>query len=180
MDFFDVKGVVEQLLGDLPVQYQRSQAAYLHPGQSADIYLAGQLIGQVGILHPQMLKTLGTKGGDFAVFELDMQALPTQYTPQFRAISKYPALRRDLALVLDKTVDAADILDCLRKEAAGLLQEAFVFDVFTGGNLAENKKSLALGLILQDQEKTLQDEEVEGIITRLVQAVNRTYGAELR
>lgn len=180
VDFFDVKGVVEQLLGDLPVQYQRSQAAYLHPGQSADIYLAGQLIGQVGILHPQMLKTLGTKGGDFAVFELDMQALPTQYTPQFRAISKYPALRRDLALVLDKTVDAADILDCLRKEAAGLLQEAFVFDVFTGGNLAENKKSLALGLILQDQEKTLQDEEVEGIITRLVQAVNRTYGAELR
>lgn len=180
VDFFDVKGVVEQLLGDLPVQYQRSQAAYLHPGQSADIYLAGQLIGQVGILHPQMLKTLGTKGGDFAVFELDMQALPTQYTPQFRAISKYPALRRDLALVLDKTVDAADILDCLRKEAAGLLQEVFVFDVFTGGNLAENKKSLALGLILQDQEKTLQDEEVEGIITRLVQAVNRTYGAELR
>lgn len=180
IDFFDVKGVVEQLLGNTPVRYQRSQAPYLHPGQSADIYLEERLIGQVGILHPQMLKTLGSKGGDVAVFELDMQAIPNQHLPQFSPISKYPAVRRDLALVLDKHISAADVIAHLRSQAGEALQEVFVFDVFTGGNLPADKKSLALGLVIQNQEKTLQDEEVEGIITRLVQSINRTYGAELR
>lgn len=180
VDFFDVKGVVEQLLSGVEVRYVRSQAPYLHPAQSADIFLAERLIGQVGILHPQMLKTLGTKGGNFAVFELDMAALPTAHLPQFSAISKYPAVRRDLALVVDNAVQAADVMATLKAEANEALQEVFVFDVFTGANLPAGKKSLALGLIVQNQERTLQDEEVEGIITHLVATLNRTYGAELR
>ncbi len=180
VDFFDVKGVVEHLLLGLDMKYTRSDVPYLHPGQSAEIMLEGRSIGRLGMLHPNTLKALGSKGGDIGVFEINMDVLLRTHTPQFTEIGKFPSVRRDLALVVDADISADDIITTIRQRSEKVLQDAFYFDLFTGGNLPEGKKSLAIAIILQSEEKTLQDEEVEGIVCDLVETLKCTYCAELR
>lgn len=180
VDFFDVKGVVERLVAGLDVSYQRSNVAYLHPHQSAEIIYRDQSIGRFGMLHPSMLETLNTKGGAIAVFEITIAPLLFHHTPQFQTIAKFPSVRRDIALVLDRSIDAESVLNLLKKHGGNVLKQCFCFDVFTGTPLTDDKKSMAVALILQDNEKTLQDEDVERIIAPLIELLHQNFGAELR
>lgn len=180
VDFYDVKGIAETLLAGEAVVYQRSQKPWLHPGLSADISKDGRHIGCLGCLHPAVLKTLGAKGGDVWVLEIRTDALPAAVTPRFAAIGRYPAVRRDLALITDITTPAAEIERVIRAAGGEKLREILFFDQYQGNHLPKGKRSLAVGIILQDSEKTLQDEEVEGIIAHLVETLGRDCGTELR
>ncbi|SUO96387.1 phenylalanine--tRNA ligase subunit beta [Suttonella ornithocola] len=180
IDFYDLKGIVETLLDGLEAEYRPSKLSYLHPGQSADIYINNQYIGYLGALHPQTLKQLNTKGGDIWVFEIDPSHLEHTHTPSYQAITRYPTVRRDLALVVDTQINAAELAETLRKNGSDKLHHFYFFDQYQGEHLPKGKKSLAVALFLQDSEKTLQDEEVESIISHLVETLRHEHGAELR
>ena len=182
IDFFDAKAVVETLLLQIPgISYHPSQQTYLHPGKGADIYDSeGRYLGCVGALHPQLLQTLDSRGGEIYAFELDDLAwLPAAHLPRYRTIGKFPAVRRDLALVVDKNIAAADILAFIRTQIGALLADTWCFDFYQGVSLG-NKQSLAVAILLQDSEKTLQDEEVASIIDVTVTQLKNTFNAELR
>lgn len=181
-DFFDAKAVVENLLVQKRgVNYRASQQTYLHPGKSADIYdCTGQYLGCVGALHPRLLQTLNVRGNDIYVFEInDFAVLPETYLPHYCSISKFPSVRRDLALVVDKDIAAADILAAIRKQVGENLNDVYCFDVYQGKSLGD-KLSIAVALFLQNSEKTLQDEEVESTIDALVAHLKNIFSAELR
>lgn len=179
VDFYDVKGVVEDLLDGRGV-YRPTTQAYLHPGQGADIILNGEYIGCLGALHPNVQQALAIKGSPVWVFELRSDVLATPDVAAFRHIAKYPAVRRDLALVLDKSVAAEDIAALIRREVGKCLADTFFFDLYEGERLGAEKKSLAVAIILQDVDKTLQDEEVERMIAALIEKLQQSFNAELR
>ncbi|UJF24474.1 phenylalanine--tRNA ligase subunit beta [Suttonella sp. R2A3] len=179
IDFYDVKAVVENLL-DGRGDYQPTKQHYLHPGKGADVFIDGQYVGCIGALHPALRRSLGIKGSDIWVFELNTAALIDPEVSRFQALNKYPSVRRDLALVLDQSVAAAAIAKVVNDSVGELLADQFFFDQYEGERLGENKKSLALAIVLQDKDKTLQDEEVERIIANLVAQFKRSFNAELR
>ena len=180
VDFFDLKGVVEALLEGVAHSLRRSDAAYLHPGRSAQLLVDARPIGVFGALHPRVLRMLGGKGGDIWVFEFDSDALSRPHTPTFVPIGRFPAVRRDLALLVDRSIGAGELEQAIRAHGGGLLRELRWFDAFTGTTLPPGKKSLAVSLTFQSDEKTLQDEDVDGIIDPLVHLLCQTFGAELR
>ncbi|MBP3194987.1 MAG: phenylalanine--tRNA ligase subunit beta [Cardiobacteriaceae bacterium] len=179
-DFFDIKAVAETLIPN--AKYQRSDAPYLHPGQSADILLDGKKVGVVGTLHPEILNKLGGKGGKIFVFEADIAAVAGLDLPEISAISKFPAVRRDIALVVDEQIAVEDLIAAIRslQFETALLSEVFCFDVFAGKDLAAGKKSVALAIVLQNQERTLQDEEVEAVISKILEKLASEFAAVLR
>lgn len=182
VDFFDIKGDVESLFsltgraGD--VQWRPTEAAYLHPGQGADLYLDGQFAGCVGMLHPQAQKALGFKQA-VAVFELKRSALASKLIPVSREISKFPSVRRDFAFVIAKDVSAADLTAEIRKAGGKLVTDVTVFDVFSNESLGD-KVSVALGVTLHDNDHTLEESEVEGTVGRIVSDLASAFGATLR
>ena len=182
IDFFDAKAVVENLLLQVAgVNYRPSSQPYLHPGKSADIYDdSGQYLGCVGALHPQLLQTLDSRGGEIYIFELnDLTRLPAAHLPHYRNIGKFPTVRRDLALVVGKDIAAADLRNTIREQVGELLADTWCFDRYQGASMGD-QQSLAVAILLQDPEKTLQDEEVASIIESIVKHLKNTFNAELR
>lgn len=183
VDFYDIKGNVEALLRFAgmrgKIEFQARPHAALHPGQSAQITCDQQDIGWLGALHPAIEASLDLPQRVF-VFELKLEALTGSHTPRFREISKFPAIRRDIAIVVDNLVTAAQVEGCVISASGDCLQDLCIFDVYSGEGVVEGRKSLALGLILQDLSRTLQDEEVDTIVTRVVAKLTQTLGAALR
>ena len=182
IDFFDLKGDVENLL-DLTARPQAyewrvTEAPFLHPGQGADLYLDGRKVGVVGILHPVAQKALGFKT-PVGVFEIAQAALSTRAIPLAHEISKFPSVRRDLAFVLDKSVHAQDVVALITAEGGKLVDKVVIFDVFESAELGA-KRSMALGLSLNDNERTLEDAEVDALVEKVVAAVKARFGATLR
>ncbi|MBR1375435.1 MAG: phenylalanine--tRNA ligase subunit beta [Cardiobacteriaceae bacterium] len=179
-DFFDIKAVAETLIPN--AKYQRSDAPYLHPGQAADILLDGKKVGVIGTLHPEILNKLGGKGGKIFVFEADIAAVRGLNLPEISTISKFPAVRRDIALVVDEQVAVEDLITAIRALQFDIAQlsEVFCFDVFAGKDLVLGKKSVALAIVLQNQERTLQDEEVEAVIGKILEKLASEFAAVLR
>lgn len=181
LDFFDIKGVVETLI---PVHktadFTPSELGYLHPGQSATLYLDGEKVGDFGALHPELLKELGIKGQGIWVAEFSLSHLIDTRITQVHPIAKFPSIRRDLALVVNKNVSTQTLKNAIMESGGDNLQEIIFFDRYEGDSLGENKYSLALGLIFQNQEKTLQDNDVEAIISSLIDNLHQTCGAYLR
>jgi len=183
VDFFALKADVEALLalsGDavgfrfVPVEHPA-----LHPGQSARIDYDGQPVGLLGMLHPALAADLDLTG-DAYLFELEQAALTTGVLPRFTPISRYPAIRRDLAIVVDAAVAYADIAACIRGSVGDLLRELVLFDVYAGENIAAGRKSLALGLILQVSSQTLTDVVVDEAVGRVLTRLESDFGARLR
>lgn len=183
LDFFDIKGDVEALLSlgqaASDVVFVANEHPALHPGQSAAIQRDGTTIGWVGALHPGLLRRLDLVGPVF-VFEIEQTGFSDRPLPCFSALSRYPAIRRDLAIVVDEAVNAQAVLDAVRRSAGSTLQSAVIFDVYRGDRLGMHKKSLALGLILQDDSGTLTDDQVEAIQQRVVGELANDLDAELR
>ena len=175
IDFFDVKADVENLLncaGVVDYRFESANHSALHPGQCAEIFIGDSLLGMIGAVHPKFEKALGLNGRCF-VFELEICSLGLKKLPQAQEISKFPANRRDIAIVVDDDKVVGDILTCIEKSGANQLVGLNLFDVYRGKGIALGKKSLAISLILQDKIKTLEESDiqatVDGILTRLSQ-----------
>lgn len=183
-DFFDIKGDVEALLG-LTGRAQRfifrsRQNQALHPGQSAAIETTDNThLGWLGALHPELQLDIGLNSQAF-VFELELPMLSNIALPRFKEVSKFPALRRDLAIVVDVTVSAEVVQKTIRDAAGALLQHLQLFDVYQGKGIDSGRKSLALGLTLQDTLRTLTDEDVDALIARVLEKLGAELGATLR
>lgn len=183
VDFYDLKADVEALLA-LTVassQFRFVPATHpaLHPGQTARIERAGQPVGLLGMLHPALAAQLDLTGNAF-LFELDLAPLAHGVLPGYTKISRFPTIRRDLAIVVDATTPYAAVAECIRSVASELLRELVLFDVYTGQNIESGRKSLALGLILQSYSQTLTDDLVDDTVGRILASLATELGARLR
>jgi phenylalanyl-tRNA synthetase beta chain len=182
LDFFDIKGDVERLIalrGDTPVSFTPFDGPWAHPGASACVALEGRPIGWCGAVHPGVLKTLDIEGEVFA-FELDLDLLQQRQIPHACPISRFPSIRRDIAVWVPDEVTFAEIEKVVRGEIADLLQDLVVFDVYRDEKLKKGYKSLAIGLILQNVSSTLVDELVDPVIHQAIAALEHRLGAQLR
>jgi phenylalanyl-tRNA synthetase beta chain len=183
VDFADLKGDIEALLrpagaaGRLKAQAKALGA--LHPGQSARLMLDGRELGWMGAVHPKVVKALDLPQGAL-MFEIRLEMLLEGKIPAFEAISRFPAVRRDLAVVVPEEVSAEALLGHAREGAGGLLQEVRIFDIYRGPGIDSGRKSVALGLILQDSSRTLTDEDADGAMQRVADRLRRELGAAIR
>lgn len=182
LDFFDVKQDVENLLtvAGLPrVNFVRVSIPGLHPGESAVIESDGARCGYIGKLHPKVLKTLNVQG-DPVVFELTLAELSRAVTPAFRPFSKFPSVRRDVAVVIPESVTASEVQACVSRAGAPLLRDFQLFDVYRGQGIDSDKKSMALGLIFQTSSSTLTDNQVDVAVGKIVELLASELGGSLR
>ncbi len=180
MDFFDFKGDVEEILAAarLNVEYVRSERAWLHPGQSAEIMVNGQSIGYLGRLHPSLEDEL-----DLAttwVAELDQKAVLQTYVSNFTELSRFPSVRRDIALLISDKINVSEIQRLIEKTGGELLESTWLFDVYTGQGVEEGKRSLAFALLWQHPTRTLEDAEIKSGMDNILQVLENTYQATLR
>jgi phenylalanyl-tRNA synthetase beta chain len=160
VDFFDIRGDLESILrlaDESEFGFTRSDNSVLHPGQGADLTFRGETIGFVGALHPSLLNK-----------------------PNFAEMSRFPFIRRDISITVEENLPVRELVDSIYSIKNELLQEVFVFDVYTGKEVRNNRKSVALGLILQDFSRTLVDEDVEKFVAKVLLQLKEHYNAELR
>jgi phenylalanyl-tRNA synthetase beta chain len=182
IDFFDVKADVENLLNCAGIEdyhFKNASHSALHPGQCAEIFIGETLLGYVGAVHPQFEKPLGLNGRSF-VFELEISAFGLKKLPQSQEISKYPANRRDIAIVVDDDKVVGDILNCIEKFGANQLVGLNLFDVYRGKGIAQGKKSLAISLVLQDKAKTLEENDIQATVDGILATLSQKFEASLR
>ena len=183
IDFFDVKADVEAILAQsaagVSFRFEPVEHPALHPGQSARILHGDEQVGLMGALHPQLVADLDLNGPVF-VFELALAKICQGQLPRFEELSRYPEVRRDIALVVDRTVLAEDLLSCIRAEAGAHLKNLRLFDVYEGKGIDPHRKSMAIGLTLQDSSRTLTDDEVNAVMDRVLQSLEQGFNATLR
>ena len=183
VDFFDLKADVEALLAITGCadrfSFEPAEHPALHPGQSARLLRAGQPVGWLGRLHPGLEAEL--KIDSPLLFEIELAALTAGRVPAYAEVSRFPAVRRDIAVVLPQDVAAADILATARAACAQApVQELLIFDVYQGQGVPDGYKSVALGITLSATERTLTDADVEPLIARLLRALAEAHRAHLR
>lgn len=182
-DFFDLKGDLACLFkltfDTAGFEYKVSDHPALHPGQAADIYRGEDYLGTVGALHPAIAEELGILGNVF-LFEILIDRLENANQLFFKEISKFPEIRRDIAILVNQAVPVGPIQDTIAYEAGELLQAINIFDVYQGKGIREGYKSVALSLTLQHLSRTLVDEEVAALMERIMVALKDKFAAELR
>jgi phenylalanyl-tRNA synthetase beta chain len=182
VDFFDLKGVVEGLCminGGAELNWEPSQHPALAPGQTASVSLNGVVLGVVGRLHPKLARELDLPKPLFLA-DLALSPLLCGQVTAFKAISRYPRVLRDLAIVVDDGVAWQQIVDAITGLADARIQSVELFDVYRGTGVPEGRQSLALSLSLQDPEKTLDDTAIQELVDQVVQVLHEQTGAELR
>ncbi len=183
-DFFTMKGIVEVILKKFGLngEFKRADISYLHKGRSADIYVGKNLIGYLGEVHPEVAKSFDVSERMYiAELNVDMLNKLADYSYEFAAISNYPPIERDIAVVVDEGVSVGDLLACVRKGGGNLLVDAKIFDIYRNKEvLGENKKSVAISLVFRLAERTLTDEEVNAKINRILTKLSSEHNAVLR
>lgn len=184
VDFFDVKGDVEALLalcGQGQFVFRPTHHPALHPGQAAEIHPAGsqQSVGLIGVLHPGLQPKIGLDQS-LIMFEILISAVQTAIIPKFQEISRYPAVRRDIAVIIDQAIPAQALVDLTRRTAGKLLVNLELFDEYRGEGIDSGRKSLALGLTFQDTSRTLNEDDVETAVGRVIAALKADFDAQLR
>ncbi len=184
LDFFDLKGDLDALLAfsGEPARWSVDAVdlpGWLHPGRGARVLRDGEPVGFIGALHPQLAKTLDL-GSDVHVLELALEPVLARRLPQASAVARYPAVRRDIAVDLPESVAWAEVEAAVRQALGGALKEIRLFDRYAGKGIEEGRKSLAMGLILQDASRTLTDEDADSCVGKAVAVLERTCKARLR
>jgi len=183
VDYYDLKGDLEAILeltGKMnDVQFRVEANPALHPGQSAAIYLRGERIGFIGVVHPELERKLDLNGRT-VVFEMLWDKVADRVLPDAKEISRFPANRRDIAVVVAENVPADDILAECKKVGANQVVGVNLFDVYRGKGVAEGYKSLAISLVLQDSARTLDEEEIAATVAKCVEALKQRFQASLR
>ncbi|ADI92177.1 phenylalanine--tRNA ligase subunit beta [Acinetobacter oleivorans] len=180
MDFFDFKGEVEEVLaaGRVKAEYVRSERDWLHPGQSAEILVDGKSIGYLGRLHPSLENELDLS--TTWVAELDQTAVLQSYVSNFTELSRFPSVRRDIALLISDNINVRDIQQLIEQTGGELLDSTWLFDVYTGQGVEDGKRSLAFALLWQHPSRTLEDAEIKSGMDNIIQVLENTYQATLR
>lgn len=184
IDFHDVKGDVEEILlsgvGISNISFEPlADHPALHPGQSARILHGDRDIGVMGALHPEVEGRLDLDQRVYC-FELDLDSILQRSVPKFSETSKFPAIRRDLAFTVSEQTTAAQILGVIKELGIETIKDFYIFDVYTGEGVPSGLKSIALGLILQDLSRTLNDKEVDEIVSQVISRLEKGVGASLR
>jgi phenylalanyl-tRNA synthetase beta chain len=184
VDYFDVKADLEALFAPLPLKFVRAAHPALHPGRSAQVLLNDEPIGVIGELHPRWQQKYELPLAP-VVFEVDAAALQTRIVPAYEEISRFPAVVRDIALVVKQQVPAQDLIDAFIVEkqanpACRILQAIVLFDEYRGKGLENDEKSLAFRFTLQDTQTTLHDNNVDAAMNAFVAAASKKHGAKLR
>ena len=183
VDFYDIKADVEALLGSAGAapafSFNPGEHPALHPGQTARIERDGQLVGFAGALHPELAKKLDISQPIF-LFELLLSEVEKGRMPAFSELSRFPEVRRDLALLVDRDNSAESILQCMRDNAGEFLTDLRLFDVYVGKGIDPLRKSLAIGLTWQHPSCTLNDDEVNAITVNILTSLEQRFNATLR
>ncbi len=182
IDFFDIKSDVEAMLRlaghEHTARFVSNQHPALHPGQSAQILLDGRHLGWLGMLHPKVEKALGFENRVF-LFELDQDTLLKRPIAAFKPLSKFPQVRRDLAIIVEEKVTATALKQCAETQSP-LIRQVVIFDVYQGTGIESGKKSVALGLVMQNDVETLTDAKVDGVMTAVMTQLTHEFNAKLR
>jgi phenylalanyl-tRNA synthetase beta chain len=187
VDFYDLKNHVEAVLEMTgrasDFQFEANKHQVLHPGQTAairDLATENQpIIGWLGALHPALQKKLGLSQSVY-LFEIAMKNIEMGVIPAFKPLSKFPAIRRDIAIVMDEAVTSQLVYDCIKESAGEILSKFELFDVYRGEGIDSGRKSLALGLTLQDLSRTLTDTDVDKELNKIIDVLKNRLGATLR
>ena len=186
-DFFDLKGIVEALIApsspeltaDGSWTFRPEFHPALHPGQSAQIYRQDRAVGWLGAVHPTIQHQHKLPLPAF-VFQLELETLLDGHLPAFTPRSKFPTVRRDIAIVVDEAVSAQSIQDCVGQIGLDVLHCLELFDVYRGEGIDSGRKSVALGLTFQDASRTLRDADVEQYVQTVLAKLEETLQARLR
>jgi phenylalanyl-tRNA synthetase beta chain len=179
VDFFDIRHDVEVLLAPARAQVVAAPHPALHPGRSARVLLNGVEVGWIGELHPALQRKYELPA-PLVLFEMDAEPLQGRSLPQYCEVSKFPPVRRDLAVTVDEKIPVCSILDGLMQSKAPIVESISVFDLYRGKGIETGKKGLAFRVLLQDTQKTLTDAEVDLALADLRRVLEQKYGAKLR
>jgi len=183
VDFFDIKSDILALLelaGDVSrLEFCATEHPALQPGQAAKIMRDGESLGVVGKMHPRHGRFFELKR-DVFLFELDAAAALASRAPKAESISKFPSIRRDIAVVVDDKISAADLISAVESSAPELISSVRIFDIYKGPGIEAGLKSVALGLILQETSRTLTDDDADAAMAAAVQKIHEKFGGELR
>ncbi|MDE5654686.1 MAG: phenylalanine--tRNA ligase subunit beta [Clostridia bacterium] len=183
-DFFTMKGVVEVILKKFGIkaEYKRANITYLHKGRSADICVGDNVVGYLGEVHPEVAKSFDVSERMYiAEINVDMLNKLADYSYNFTAISNYPPIERDIAIVVDEEVLAGDLLAWVRKGGGNLLVDTNIFDIYRNENaLGKGKKSVAISLVFRLADRTLTDDEVNAKINRILTKLSSEFSAVQR
>ena len=186
VDFHDLKGDLESLAAaaGAALAFRPSAEPFGHPGRSAEVYRTDLEIGEVhlgwiGQLHPRLARALDLDV-EVVAFELDLEALEQRALPRAAELSRYPAVRRDLAFVVAEQVPWSALAASVRAAAGPVLRDLLLFDRYQGAGIESGCKSLAMGLILQDNTRTLTDHDADAVVERVVAGLGRDHGARIR
>lgn len=183
LDFFDLKGNIESLFALLGasdrVGYKVATHPALHPGQTAEIVAEGRQVGWMGCLHPHLRDALGLVGPVY-LFEICLDLLPAGRLPSSAELSRFPEVRRDIAVLADRQVSVDGLLSCVREAAGADLRDCRLFDVYEGPGVMAGQRSLAVGMTWQHAERTLQEDEVQARVDAVVAALQKRFGVMLR
>ncbi|KJG18982.1 phenylalanine--tRNA ligase subunit beta [Photobacterium angustum] len=183
VDFFDLKGDLEAVLeltaNEAAFSFKAAKHPALHPGQSAAIVVDGKEVGFIGTVHPELERKFGLNGRTI-MFEIEWAAINSRMLPEAVVVSKFPANRRDIAVVVNEDVLAGDVVAACREIGGELLTDVNLFDVYTGKGVEEGNKSLAIALTLQSAERTLEEADIASAVEAIVAALAEKFGASLR
>ena len=182
-DFYDLKGDIESLFriarreGEL--RFVAAERTALHPGRSAAIHLDGEQVGYLGALHPETRASLDLEV-DIYVAEIATRSLLSARMPAFSPLSRFPVIRRDIAVVVDKTVTAGELAENVKAAAGPYFEDFTLFDVYEGKGIDPKRKSIAMGLTFRNQGRTLSDDEVTAVVQQVIDSLQKNYNAEQR
>ena len=183
VDFFDVKCDVEALLslvGDVSdIRFKTTEHPALQPGQAAEILRGDVVIGVIGKLHPRLAKDYDLKKAAY-VFELDAAKALASAAPSAEPVSRFPAIRRDIAVIVDDHISAAELVDAVAAASPQLIRDVRIFDIYTGERIEAGRKSVAIGLILQETSRTLTDDDADTAMAAAIAKLEDKFAAELR
>ena len=181
VDFYDIKGCADyllELIGDESVEYKKTSNPILHPGQGVDVYVDGAHAGYFGQLHPSISKELDVE--ESFVFEIETSLALRRQKRTFKELSKYPSVRRDISILVDQAVEVADIKKIAVETLGELLVDSVIFDVYQGDGMLDSQKSVGLGLTLQSQKATLNEQEINELASSVLRALQDKLGATQR
>lgn len=183
-DFYDLKGIVEEVFSKLKFQsfsIKRSVQTEFHPGRSADVFVGKEYIGSFGEIHPDVLENFGLNKKTVLVAEFNIELIKKYINKPFvyQGIVKYPAVPRDLALVMNENILVGDVLKTIEK-IDKKVEKVELFDIYQGIGVEPGKKSVAISILLRDDSKTLEEKEINDIIDKILAKMKKDYMAELR
>jgi phenylalanyl-tRNA synthetase beta chain len=179
VDFYDVKADVVAMCMPQMLRVEAAQHPALHPGQSAAIWLGDVQLGWLGALHPALVQKFGLSSAP-VLFELAVEPLLATKVPEHGEISRLPSVRRDLAVIVEQNLSAQALLDAMLSAKIPNVIDIALFDLYRGKGIDSDKKSLAFRVLMQDNQKTLTDQEVDAVMAQLMSLLQQKFNAQLR